>query len=688
MDPQYFISKIDESSNNAAFDEAKSWLVTGRSMWPDSLELEWAGINLCIVNSQVAQAALQINEFAQRHKQTAGQDENLDRILCRMVLKINEAAGGAKELALTSGIEVFNRAIELSKSLGDGLMECRLYVVCQQQFEETTGQCSRKLMSKLSNRSLSEDEIAELSREGICWSNALRSFASTASFKALANDDFNLVCSWVTEFLKNSIHSQSWHDGYQILRNIWAKLGYEVNLLDIKFDASAPWDMCEVCNQVGIILERIDDKSSKQHQIAMMLAALYFVKVSFEYGNTAFPDLSMTAALKQQSRDKVKLDPMVVLPWFLSNGAASQHVDEETSPTRKRKRAVQINGIIQFIEDEEQAEGPAKKIHGNGLASARTAHTMNKNGVASARFGQAKSALVIVVKMSQHVYGSDTGTWPDIFHAWGIDKDWLELIRADVLMSQGQFADFLDMKSASQDTGLLNLRWQLQRASALLALFFIDGGYSTESRTHCDEARKLLLRTLRALPVNDILRNCTTTSLVADELMGSQNSIDIALTQCSSEVVVSRALHMLFIAYEADLVTDRTNDSKISRFLVMCQHDWPCYIAPCQRSLQYISTCPEFYFETFFIYISEMEIIEEFMHYIKEGKVKLHLSEEAIQQSVSKRTSTRQEKTKGKGQWSQMVVKYVQESVDDRIAFASALTKFIEDEARRLCPES
>ena len=73
-----------------------------------------------------------------------------------------------------------------------------------------------------------------------------------------------------------------------------------------------------------------------------------------------------------------------------------------------------------------------------------------------------------------------------------------------------------------------------------------------------------------------------------------------------------------------------------------------------------------------------------FRHVVNHNPVRLNLTELTVGINPAQQRSTRGVKTKGKDQLVQLIEKHVAGIVDDKVAIAGALVKFVADEIKRI----
>ena len=209
----------------------------------------------------------------------------------------------------------------------------------------------------------------------------------------------------------------------------------------------------------------------------------------------------------------------------------------------------------------------------------------------------AKTTVVLLAQIWEHVY-SDVSGWSPYFGNWGISQIWLELIRADVLVVKGRYSEFLEVPPIAKpkdgmhdpsmhdsppkdggtdchDSGaaptatpstaspspsrmksisLLQHRASLQRASVTIALWYAkEPKLKKFASSESDSARLILLKLLQALPLERVLHQPAPPAL-AGTATAESGGFSLGLVSGALDQVVSRALHMLFICYEAEMV--------------------------------------------------------------------------------------------------------------------------------------
>ena len=118
------------------------------------------------------------------------------------------------------------------------------------------------------------------------------------------------------------------------------------------------------------LLERFNDPADKRQRLVSVLAALYFVKIGHDYGMLALPGILPRGAQPAPATQDPAADgnglhvPLVILPWFRSEltvvpvvpAAAVAAPASASITSRKRKRAVQVDGVIKMIEAQDDPE--------------------------------------------------------------------------------------------------------------------------------------------------------------------------------------------------------------------------------------------------------------------------------------------------------------------------------------------
>ena len=118
-------------------------------------------------------------------------------------------------------------------------------------------------------------------------------------------------------------------------------------------------------DRLGRLLERFNDPTDKRHRLVSVLAALFFVKIGHGYSMLALPGIlpqgaqPPPAANDHTADDNSLLEPLVILPWFQSELTVVPAVAAAlpaAAANRKRKRAVQVDGVIKMIEVNDDPE--------------------------------------------------------------------------------------------------------------------------------------------------------------------------------------------------------------------------------------------------------------------------------------------------------------------------------------------